>query len=219
MSMIVDHRNVGAAFRRLSFPIAISMLGDQLLGIVDTIAIGSIGTVALAGVTGASAVFITVIFAVFGFSSGVSIIAAQRIGAHDLDGFARTVRAGFIIPMFAAIVSAGLSVVLAEPVIGAMVGKLPSAHASGLYLTLRCFSLIPIVITGTLIVGLGAAGNRTFAIYVLAIINIVHIPLLLVLALGFGTHHPLGIVGAGISSLISESIAAVYAIVYTLRRP
>lgn len=218
-SMIVDHRNVGAAFRRLSLPLAVSMLGDQLLGIVDTIAIGSIGTVALAGVTGASAVFIAVIFAVSGFFSGVSIIAAQRIGARDLDGFARTVRAGFVIPMIAAILSAGLSLLFAEPLIGAMVGKLPSAHASGIYLTLRCFSLIPIVISGTLILGLGAAGNRTFGIYVLAIINIVHIPLLLVLALGWGSHHPLGIVGAGISSLISECIAAVYAIAYVLRRP
>ncbi len=195
------------------------MLGDQLLGIVDTIAIGSIGTVALAGVTGASAVFIAVIFAVFGFSSGVSIIAAQRIGAHDLDGFARTVRAGFVVPMITAIMSACLSLLFSEPIITAMVGKLPSAHASGIYLILRCFSLIPIVITGTLIVALGAAGNRTFAIYVLAIINIVHIPLLLVLALGWGTHHPLGIAGAGISSLISECIAAVYAIIYVSRRP
>ena len=36
--MIVDHRNIGAAFRRLSIPIAVQMLGDQLLGVVDTIA-------------------------------------------------------------------------------------------------------------------------------------------------------------------------------------
>ena len=54
---IVDHRNVGAAFRRLSLPTAVSMLGDQLLGIVDTIVIGSLGAVALAGATAANTVF------------------------------------------------------------------------------------------------------------------------------------------------------------------
>ncbi len=50
-------------------------------------------------------------------------------------------------------------------------------------------------------------------------VNLVHIPLLMMLGLGWWTHHPLGIVGAGISSLLSETIAACYAIAYIARRP
>src|SRR5580700_4475121 len=97
-SMIVDHTKIGAAFRRLSLPIAVQMLGDQLLGVVDTIAIGFISTAALAGVTASITVFFTLIMMIQGGWSGLGIIAAQRIGAHDLDGFARTVRAGFVVP-------------------------------------------------------------------------------------------------------------------------
>ena len=96
--MIVDHTKIGAAFRRLSLPVAVQMLGDQLLGTVDTIAIGSLGTVALAGATAANTIFIAVAFAIFGFMSGTSIVAAQRIGAGDVEGFARTVRAGALVP-------------------------------------------------------------------------------------------------------------------------
>lgn len=217
--MLVDHRNMGAAIRRLSLPIAFTMLGDQLLGVVDTIAIGSLGTVALAGVTGATTVFTAVAFSIFGFFSGMSIIAAQRIGARDVQGFAKTVRAGFVVPFVSAMVCAAISVPLASVVIGAMVGHLASAHESSLYLILRCFSLLPIAISGTLIVGLGAAGNRVLGVLVLAIVNVVHIPLLLILALGLGTHHPFGIVGAGVSSLLSETIACLCAVVYTWRRP
>ena len=217
--MLVDHRNMGAAIRRLSLPIAFTMLGDQLLGVVDTIAIGSLGTIALAGVTGAATVFTAVAFSIFGFFSGMSIIAAQRIGARDLENYAKTVRAGFVVPFASAIVAALLSIPLASVVIHAMVGHLASAHQSSIYLILRCFSLLPIAISGTLIVGLGAAGNRVLGVLVLAIVNVVHIPLLLILALGWGTHHPLGIVGAGISSLLSETIACVCALVYTWRRP
>ncbi len=55
-SMIVDHTQIGAAFRRLSLPVAVQMLGDQLLGTADTIAIGSLGTVALAGATAANTI-------------------------------------------------------------------------------------------------------------------------------------------------------------------
>jgi Na+-driven multidrug efflux pump len=47
----------------------------------------------------------------------------------------------------------------------------------------------------------------------------VHIPLLLVLALGWLTHHPFGIVGAGISTLVSETIAAVASVIYVARKP
>jgi putative MATE family efflux protein len=218
-SFIVDHRNVGAAFRRLSLPTAVSMLGDQLLGIVDTIAIGSLGAVALAGATAANTISLALTFAIVGLMNGMGIIAAQRVGAHDLDGYGRSVRAGALIPFIAGTICALLSLFFAGPVVGKMIAHLASEHASAVYLILRCFALIPISITGSIIVGLGAAGNRKVGIVILALINLIHIPLLMILALGWLTHHPLGIVGAGISTLLSESIAAVYAIAYVLRRP
>jgi putative MATE family efflux protein len=216
--MIVDHRDVGAAFRRLSLPIAVTMLGDQALSVVDTIVIGSLGAVALAGVTAAAAVFVAVAFSIFGLMNGGGIIAAQRIGAEDVDGFGKTVRASLLVPLAGAAAFALLGTIFAGPVIGHMIGNLSSAQASADYLILRCFSLIPMSISGTLIIGLGAAGNRMLGILVLGIINLVHVPLILVLALGIGTHHPFGIVGAGISSLLSECIAAVYATWYVRRR-
>ncbi|MBV9334129.1 MAG: MATE family efflux transporter [Candidatus Eremiobacteraeota bacterium] len=218
-SMIVDHTRIGAAFRRLSIPVAIQILGDQLLGTVDTIAIGSLGFVALAGATAANTIAIAVLFLASGFLLGMSILAAQRVGAGDVDGFARTVRAGVAVPMLVAVLAFAASLGGASPSIHALVGALPTAHASAIYLILRCASMIPIVISGTLIVGLGAAGNRQLGILVLVVVNLIHIPLLLMLGLGWWTHHPFGIVGAGVSSLLSETIAATYAIVYTARRP
>jgi putative MATE family efflux protein len=218
-TMIVDHTRIGAAFRRLSLPVAVQMLGDQLLGTVDTIAIGSIGTVALAGATAANTIFIAIVFAASGFLSGTSIVAAQRIGSGDVDGFARTVRAGALVPLLFGIACFAASVFLARPAIHSLIGTLPSAHASATYLTLRCASIVPVVVSGSLIVGLGAAGNRQIGVLVLVVVNLVHIPLLLMLGLGWWTHHPFGIVGAGVSSLLSETIAAIYAIVYVARRP
>ena len=217
--MIVDHTRIGAALRRLSLPLALQMLGDQLLGVVDTIVIGYISTFALAGVTAATTVFFALILVLNGLWSGVGIITAQRIGAHDVDGFARTVRAGFIIPGIVAIALTLLSLAGAEPLLRAMLGNLPTVHASASYLILRCASLIPINVSATLIVGLGSAGNRKLGVYILAVINLVHIPLLAILALGWLTHHPYGITGAGISTLISETIAALFALIYVASKP
>ena len=136
------------------------MVGDQLLSVVDTIVIGALGTVALAGATGAFALFVTVLFAVFGFASGISIVAAQRVGAGDIDGLGKTARAGAIAPLTVSIFFIALSLLLAKPLLGLMVGPITSLGASADYLILRCLSLVPIVISLTVISALGAAGNR-----------------------------------------------------------
>jgi putative MATE family efflux protein len=218
-TMIVDHTKIGAALRRLSLPLAVQMLGDQLLGAVDTIAIGTIGATALAGVTAATTVFFTLIMLLGGLWSGLGIIAAQRIGAHDVDGYARTVRAGAVVPALAAVALTLASLIGAQPLLHLMLGAMPSVHASATYLILRCVSLIPINISATLNVGLASAGNRRLGVYLLALINLIHIPLLCILALGWLTHHPFGIAGAGVSTLISETLAGVFAFVYVARKP
>ncbi len=217
--MIVDHTDVGAALRRYSMPFAAQMLGDQLLGIVDTIAIGSLGVVALAGATAAITLQLVLIFAMAGLWTGTSIITAQRIGANDIEGYARAVRAGMPIPILFALLATAAAALFGHHVLHGMIGNLASLHDAAIYLVLRCAALLPMAIDGTLIGSLGAAGNRKLGIAVLATINIVHVPLLFVLGLGWLTHHPLGIVGIGISSLLAESIGAIFAVYYVARRP
>jgi len=215
--VIVDHRNVPGAFGRLSIPIALSLAGDQLLSVIDTIVIGSLGTVALAGATGAFALFMTLVFALFGFASGISIVAAQRIGAGDIEGLGKTARAGAIAPLALAVVFIVGALLLAKPVLHLMIGPIASLNASARYLVLRCFSLIPIAISLSIISALGAAGNRRPQVIALILINAVHLPLVFVLALGWLTHHPFGIEGAGISSLLAEIAAAAYLLLYVAR--
>ncbi len=217
--MIVDHRNIKGAFGRLSIPIALSMAGDQLLSVVDTITIGALGVVALAGATGAFALFITLVLALFGFASGISIVAAQHVGAGDIDGAGKAARAGAIAPLGLALVFIALSFVLAKPLLTMMVGPIASLNASAQYLVFRCISLVAIAISLSIISALGAAGNRRPQVVALILINAIHVPLVFILTLGWLTHHPFGIAGAGISSLLSEVAGAVYLVTYAIRNP
>jgi MATE family multidrug resistance protein len=93
-----------------------------------------------------------------------------------------------------------------------------TGDAGAWYLILRCFSIVPGVVSGIAYTIFAAAGDTRFGFVLLVWINAIHIPLLLVLALGWGTHHPLGLAGAGISSLCAESIAAIYAVATAWRR-
>ncbi|MGB8265672.1 MAG: MATE family efflux transporter [Candidatus Velthaea sp.] len=217
--MIAGHRDVRATLVRLAAPVAAALAGDQLLGIVDTIVIGHFGADALAAITGATTIFVAVALAMHGVVQGAGILCAQAIGANDLRAFGRIARSALVVPLLLSLAAVTVAWWGAEPAIRSLVGPLPTVAAGGAYLFLRIGSLVPIAFSAVAYTIFTAAGDTRFAFKLLLIINAVHIPLLLVLALGLGTQHPLGIEGAGISSLVSELVGAGYVVSRALRRP
>lgn len=216
---VLEHRDAGAAIRRLATPNALALVGDQLLGIVDTIAIGALGTAALAGITGATGVFAVLGIGLFAFGSGLRIVGAQAIGAGQSERFGAIVRSAAIAPLAIALLAALVSLVGAHPLLAAILPRGAPVDAASRYLELRAFCLLPMVCSGLLIMAFATAGDTRLALRVLIVINAIHVPLVFVLALGVGTHHALGLTGAGISSLIAEVVGLAYAARETRRRP
>jgi MATE family multidrug resistance protein len=220
----IDHRAIRGALAGLAVPAFAATIGDQLLGVADTIAIGTLGAPALAAVTGATTVFVAIVLAVHGLSQGAGILAAQAIGAGDYDRFGRIVRASLPVPVVLGFALAAAALLYARTGMHALLGPLqhgpaPQVDAGAWYLTLRCFSVVPVCISGLVYTAFAAAGDTRFGVRLLILINAIHLPLLLILALGLGTHRPLGISGAGISSLCAETIGAGYSIAAAWRRP
>ena len=215
----IEHRDAGAVLRRLATPNALAMVGDQLLGIVDTIVVGALGTAALAGITAASAVFMVLGIGLFAFGSGVRILGAQAIGAGQGHRFGDIVRAAAVVPLVIATLAALGSLIAGKPLLHVMLPAGTSLDAASRYLVLRSFCLIPMVCSGLLIIAFATAGDSSLALRVLIAINAIHVPLVFVLALGTLTHHPLGLTGAGISSLVAELAGLGYAVHQTTRRP
>jgi putative MATE family efflux protein len=215
----IEHRDAGAALRRLATPNALALVGDQLLGIVDTIAIGALGSAALAGITGATSVFIVLGIGLFAFASGVRIVGAQAIGAGESERYGAIVRAATVVPLIIATLAALASLVAARPLLHVILPAGAPLGASAHYLMLRCACLIPMVCSGMLAVAFATAGDSKPTLRLLLVINAVHVPLVFVLALGLFTHHPFGMTGAGVSSLIAELVGLAYMIDQTRRRP
>ena len=215
----VEHRDAGAALRRLATPNALAMVSDQLLGIVDTIAIGALGTAALAGITGAVGVFMVLGIGLFAFGSGVRIVGAQAIGAGQSERFGAIVRAAVVVPLAIAAFAALASVFTARPLMQAILPGDAPLDAASRYLVLRCCCLIPMVCSGMLAAAFATAGDSRLTLRLLVVINVVHVPLVFVLALGALTHQAFGLTGAGISSLIAELVGLAYAIYETAKRP
>jgi len=215
----LEHRDAGAALRRLATPNALALVSDQLLGIVDTVAIGSLGTAPLAGITGATGVFMVLGIGLFAFTSGLRIAGAQAIGAGESARFGAIVRAATVVPLAIAAAAACASFVAGRPLLHAMLPAGAPVAASANYLALRCLCLLPMVCSGTLAAACATAGDARPTLRLLLTINAVHVPLVFVLALGAGTHRAFGMTGAGASSLIAEVVGLTYAVVETMRRP
>jgi putative MATE family efflux protein len=215
----LEHRDAAGAIRRLAIPAAFAFLSEQLLGIADTIAIGSLGTRALAGITAATAVFLVFGIGMYAFGSGLRILGAQAIGAGRSDRFGTIVRSSTVVPLAFACALAIVMTFLAFPLMHAMLPAGAPAASSARYLALRFWCLLPMVFSSALIVAATTSGDTKLGLRVLLVINAIHIPLLCVLALGLGTHHPFGVAGAGVSSLVAELVGFVYAGVDIARRP
>lgn len=215
----LEHRRAGRAIARLAVPTALALLSDQLLGVVDTIAIGSLGVASLAGITGAMSVFLVFGIGLFAFGSGLRIVGAQAIGGGRSDRFGTIVRSSTVVPLAIAFALAVLFGLVARPLMALVLPPTAAVDAAAQYLAIRAWCLVPMVLTGQLIVAFATAGDTRLALRALVAINVVHIPLLLVLALGALTHRPYGLAGAATSSLIAEGVGLAYAAVVTARRP
>ena len=215
----LEHENAGLAIRRIALPSAFAFLGDQLLGVVDTIAIGTLGTSALAQITTAMSIFLVFAIGLFGFGSGLRILGAQAIGAGRSDRFGTIVRSSLVVPFALAIAIATVLAIGAHPLMAAMLPPHVATAGAANYLAIRGVSLIPLVVTSMLASAFATSGDTKITLRILIVVNLVHIPLLGVLALGFISHHPLGLGGAALSSLIAELVACAYTIAETRKRP
>ncbi len=185
---------------------------------MDTIAIGTLGTDALAQITTAMSVFLVFAIGLYGFTSGTRILGAQAIGSGDGARFGTIVRSSIVIPLA---IASGLFVAFvfgARPLMGLMLPPHVPIEGARNYLAIRMFCVVPMVVTGQMLAGFATAGDTKISLRTLVVVNLVHLPLLGVLALGFLTHRPLGLAGAALSSCIAECIACAYAARETAKR-
>lgn len=194
-----------AAIAALALPALGTLAIDPLVSIVDTIWVGRLGTVELAALAVASAVF-GAVFAVFNF---VSVTITPMVAGEVGRGFPE--RAGGI-TKGALLISLALGVVLAvavgalsESIVGAFGATGEVLEQSAAYLEVRAMAL-PAMLLAMVCVGVyrGHQDTRT-PLYVAIGMNIVNLVLDPILIFGAGA----GVVGAAWATVVAQTIAAI----------
>jgi putative MATE family efflux protein len=201
----------------MAMPITIGMLVQTLYLMVDLYFVSGIGKEAVAGVAAASNVAMLVMALTQMLSVGVVSLVAQALGARDKPAASRVFRQASLL---------GLACMGATLVLGVGAGPaymravaadagVARAGASFILWSLPGFALqFVLAVAGSVLRGAGITRPGMVVQLATVGLNIVLAPVLIA---GWGTHHPLGVAGAGLAT--SLSVAAGILLLARYLRP
>lgn len=200
---------------KVSFPIMLSLLAQNVMQITDTVLMGRVGEVEF-GATGLAGIFYIAFFTLaFGFSTGCQIIISQRNGSKDYNKIGTIVIHGIAFLFVLAFVLFFASRSLAQFFLPHVI-KSPEVYAAAQeYLNWRTFgfffSFVNVVFRAFYI-GTTRTNVLTLNAGIMAIINFVA-----AYGLIFGNFGlpQMGIAGAGLASVIAEASSVVFFFIYT----
>lgn len=200
---------------KIAYPIMISLLMEQLIGMTDTAFMGRVGEVEL-GASAIGAVFYMMIFMMgFGFSVGAQIIIARRNGEGNYRDIGNVFFQGLYIISAIALVMSGLSLWFSDSLIEMAVSSPEVARAAEDYINYRVFGLLfafAAAMFRAFFVGTTQTRTLTLNSIVMVLSNVLFNWILVFGKFGFPA---LGIAGAAIGSVLAEAVSLMFFILYT----
>ncbi len=197
---------------RLALPIVISLAAAALIGVVDTVMVAPLGTLPLAAVSITASVLIIFYSALYGFVSAIGVRMAEAFGKTNDQGLAAATNAGVFVSLVVGSVGA-VAMICLNPALS-WIGQPPEVVSLiGGYWIAMSLLLVPFTVFYTL-KALFDAMNRPWIGVGLAFLAVgFNIPSNYVLIHGVGGWPGLGLVGAGIASLLSQIVPLIMALV------
>ncbi len=189
-----------------TIPLVIGNLFQQLYNFSDTLIVGqTLGVKSLAAVGATGSIMFLVIGFVQGFTSGLSIITAQRYGARDIAGVRKSMASTIIVSAIVTVIVTVVSFILIYPLLKIM--QTPPDILN------QAFTFISIILGGIFATmgynvtanALRAVGDSRSPLIYLVVGMFVNIGLELWLILGLG----FGVAGAAIATVIAQLVSAI----------
>ena len=201
--------------RHITYPVLISLLMQQLIGLTDTAYLGRVGEVELGASAGASMYYLAIYMLGFGFSVGAQILIARRNGEKQYHRIGAIFMQGTLFLLVIATCVFILSKVYSPQLLHLMIKSKDVYHAAIDYMDWRVygffFSFISVMFRAFYI---GTTQTKTLTInsVVMVLTNMILNYILIFGKLGFPA---MGIAGAAIASSISEAVSVIFFCIYT----
>ena len=194
---------------KLAYPVILGMLGHTLIGVVDNIMVGKLGSTELAAVSlGNTMVFIAMSLGI-GFSTAITPI----VGEADAEGDHKKIRSAFHHGMILCTVL-GVAlftlITLAKPILNYLHQPKEVIDLALPYLDWVAFSLIPLIIYQGYKQFADGLSHTKYSMWAILMANVVHVFLNYVFIYGIWIFPELGIQGAALGTVISRILMVVF---------
>ncbi len=197
----------------LAYPVMLSMLGQVMTGVADSVMIGWTGATPLAASSFANIFFSIPLFFGIGVSYAITPLVAQAEGANDLHRIVDTLKNGALINLATGLILVALIFSL-EPFMYSM-GQPQDVVTLGIpYLSIIAISIIPTMIFQTYRQFAEGLQRTRVAMIIVIGSNLLNIALNYVFIFGKFGFPELGLNGAGWATLIARSIMAMSMMLY-----
>lgn len=203
---------------KLAYPVILGMVGHTLIGIVDNIMVGKLGSTELAAVSlGNSMIFIAMSIGI-GFSTAITPIVAEA----DAEAATSKIRSAFQHGLFLCTILGlllFLLVVFSKPLMDLLHQPDDVIALARPYLDWVAFSLVPLIIYQGYKQFADGLSMTKYAMYAIILANIIHVIINYLLIYGIWIFPKMGIIGAALGTVISRIMMVVFMYVILVRRP
>lgn len=202
---------------KISYPIFLSLLAQNIIQVIDTAFLGRVGEVEL-GASALAGIFYIGIFTLgFGYSMGSQILIGRRNGEKNYDQISDIVVQGLLVLIPAAVLLIPIMGYVSKAWLPYLFDSAEITSAVNEYLDWRFYGLI-FAFTNSMFRSfyIGIAGTKIliYNAVVMAITNVLFDYLLIFGHFGFPE---MGIAGAALASVISEFVSTLFFLIFTLK--
>ena len=193
----------------MAWPLAVGMLSFTLMGVVDTMLMGHVGTPQQAGVGLATTLFFFFLSFFLGLTTGPQSLVAAAHGAGNILRQRRAGGAGIAMGAVSGLLAAGFLLATYRPILDLTVQDAAMARSCATYLTVRVWGMPFGVLAMGLLAALQGLGDTKSRMWVSLVCNGLNIVLDLILIFGWGPVPALHETGAAIATAVANVTGAV----------
>ena len=199
----------------ISYPILISLIMEQMIGMTDTAFLGRVGEIELGASAIAGVYYLAIFMMAFGFSIGAQILIARRNGEGNYKEIGPIFYQGIYFLLAMAVILFTFSIVFSPYILKNIISSPHIYDAAESYIHWRVFGFFfsfVNVMFRALFIGITRTKVLTLNAIVMALTNVLLDYLLIFGNCGFPE---LGVKGAAIASVMAEAVSIVFYMVYT----
>lgn len=194
---------------QLAYPVIIGMLGHTLIGIVDNIMVGKLGSTELAAVSlGNSMIFVAMSLGI-GFSTAITPIVAEADAEQDHSKIRSAFHHGLFLCVILGFSLFGL-VILAKPFMELLHQPKEVIALAKPFIDWVAFSLVPLIIYQGYKQFADGMSLTKVSMYAIIMANVLHVFINYCLIYGVWFFPRLGILGAALGTVISRIAMVVF---------